>query len=104
MEHYIKNRNEDGVDVMILSYDAAVPMINLKQSHGAYDLLFNGNLGYDGINKIKEDIRNRKNTEFLIVTDEKDVFWQEPLEIRDFIIENLDYSGQICNYSIYRTN
>lgn len=104
IESYIKNKNKKGIDVIILSYDAAFPMINLKQSHGAYDLLFNGNLGYDGINKIKEDIQNRENTEFLIVTDEKDVFWQEPLEIREFIIENLDYSGQICNYSIYRTN
>lgn len=104
IESYILKQNEKGIDVIILSYDAAFPMINLKQNHGAYDLLFNGNMGYKGIDKFKKDIIGRVNTEFLIVTDEKDIFWQESIEIRDFIMKNLTCSGKICNYTIYSTN
>ncbi len=101
LENYIKEKNSNNIDVIIFSYDSAFPMVELKQSHGAYDLLFNGNLGYNGKEKIKADILNRKNTEFLVVTDEKDLFEQEPPEIRDFIINKLNFKGTICNYSIY---
>ena len=65
-----------------------------------YDLLFEGNLGYNGKNKIK--IISRENTQFLIITNEDEVFTQQPLEIRNFIIENLNFKGTICNYSIYQ--
>lgn len=98
---YITQRNNDGVDVIILSYDAALPMIELKQSHGMYDLFFNGNLGYNGKEKIKNDVQNLENTEFLVVTNEDDIFIQEPPEIREYIMKNLNYKGTICNYSIY---
>lgn len=101
IERYILEQNENGIDVIILSYDAAFPMIDLKQNHGAYDLLFNGNMGYDGLEKFKKDIINREKTQFLIVTDDKDVFWQESLEIREFIMKNLIPVGEICNYTIY---
>lgn len=104
IENYIIEKNNNGIDVIILSHDAAYPMINLKQSHGFYDLLFYGNLGYNGIEKIKYDIDSRENTEFLVVTDDKDIFWQEPTEIREYIINNLNYVGTISNYSIYSTN
>ncbi len=101
IKNYIKEKNEKGIDVIIFSYDSAIPMIELKQSHGVYDLLFNGNLGYNGKENIKKDILSRKNTEFLVVTDEKDIFLQEPPEIREYIMKNLNYRGEICNYSIY---
>ena len=76
-------------------------MIELNQSHGVYDLLFNGNLGYNGKEKIKKDILNRKNTEFLVVTNENELSYQESPEIRNFIIQNLNFEGYIENYSIY---
>ena len=56
---------------------------------------------YNGKEKIKEDILNRENTEFLIVTDKEDLFEQEPPEIREFIIDNLNFKDKICNYSVY---
>lgn len=101
MENYILEKNKNGIDVIILAHDSAFTMISLKQSHGVYDLVFNGNLGFNGIEKIKDDINSRKNTEFLILTNESDLFKQESLEIRDYIINNLICTGQICNYSIY---
>lgn len=101
LKNYIQEKNSKGIDVIIISYDSAFPMVELKQNHGVYDLLFNGNLGYNGKEKIKEDILNRENTEFLIVTDKEDLFEQEPPEIREFIIDNLNFKDKICNYSVY---
>lgn len=103
LEKYIISQNEKGIDVIIASSEAAYSMIELKQSHGEYDLLFNGNMGYNGIERVKEDISSRKNTEFLIFTDEKDMFWQESKEIREFIQKNLTKKGEILNYTIYST-
>lgn len=104
VKQYIIQKNSEGIDVIICSSDAACVMIDLNQSHGAYDLPFNGNLGYNGIERMKEDILSRENTEFLIFTNEEDMFWQEPLEIREVIIDNLNYIGTVSNYSIYSTN
>ena len=103
MEEYIKSKNKEGIDVIICSYDSAYITTNLEQSHGIYDLLLYGNLGYNGIEKIKKDILSRKNTEFLISTNEEEIFWQEPIEIRKCIKNNLTYVGEICNYTIYST-
>lgn len=103
VENYIKEKNEKGIDVIICSYDSAYITTNLDQSHGIYDLLLLGNLGYNGIEKIKEDILSRKNTEFLIKSNEEEIFWQEPLEIREFIKDNLIYDGEIYDYKIYKS-
>ena len=76
-------------------------MVSLKQSHGPYDLIFYGNLGYNGIEKLKQDILSKKHTEFLVLKDKEDLFDQEVVEIRDFMIENLTKCGEICNYDVY---
>lgn len=101
LKNYIEYRNENGIDVIICSYDSAFVMIPLKQNHGPYDLIFYGNLGYNGIEKMKQDILSKEHTEFLVVNNEDDMFAQEIIEIREFIIENLTKCGEILNYDIY---
>lgn len=101
VSEYITKKNNAGIDVIIVTSDAAYTMINLNQNHNHFDLAFNGNLGYNGINKLIEKIKTSKNTEFLIYTNEDDMFWQESLEIRNYIINNLEKTGEISNYSIY---
>lgn len=104
LKEYILEQEKQEITVLICSHDAAFPMIELKKSNGMYDLLFNGNLGYKGKDKVYSDIDNLKNTEFLVVTNEEDIFVQEPQEIRKYIMDNLELKGQIHNYSIYSTN
>ncbi len=104
IKEYIVSQNKNGIDVIIISDDACLPITELNQNHLMYDLLYEGNLGYDGKTKIKSDILSRKNTQFLVVTNEEDIFEQQPPEIRKFIMDNLNLKGTICNYSIYETN
>lgn len=98
MIEYIKNTKKN---VVIIAYDSALSMVPLNQNNGYFDLAFNGNLGYNGEENLIEKIQKYSNTEFLIITNETDYYWQESQEIREFIIENLEKSGEILNYSIY---
>lgn len=101
LNNYISFRNENGIDVIICSYKSAYIMIPQKQSHGAYDLIFYGNLGYNGIEKMKQDILSRENTEFLVINNEDYGTEQFVLEIQDFIKENLTKCGEILNFDVY---
>lgn len=101
MTNYIKEKNKSNKQVIIISSDSAFTMVTLNQNNNAFDLVFNGNLGYNGENKLISEIQNSKNTEFLIYTNESDCFWQESKIVRNFIINNLNKTGEILNYSIY---
>lgn len=104
LKNYIIEQNNKNIDVIIVAFDSAFPMIELRQSHGVYDLVFNGNLGYNGTEKMEKDILNKRNTEFLIFTNPDDLCYQDSTEIRNFIINNLKFKGNIEHYSIYSTN
>lgn len=101
LDNYISFRNQNGIDVIVCSYKSAYIMIPQKQSHGAYDLIFYGNLGYNGIEKMKQDILSRDNTEFLIINNNDYGSEQFVVEIQDFIQEHLTKCGEILNFDIY---
>ncbi len=104
IKKFILDQENVGNSVKILSYDAALPMVELRHSNGKYDMFLSGNLGYNGINTSINEIKQSKNTIYLIMTNEKDIFYQEPLSVRNYIIQNLNCIGTICNYSIYKTD
>lgn len=101
MEEYINIQKENNKNVVIIAFDAAFTMVHIQQNNNEFDLVFNGNLGYDGENKMIQKISSMKNTQFLILTNEEDCFWQESEKIRNYIINNLSKTGEILNYSIY---
>lgn len=98
---YVLEKNKNGINVTIIASDSAYTMIPLRQSHGAFDMVLTGNLGYNGANKLIKQIENSKNTEFLIYTAEDKVFWADSKEIREYITNKLEKKGEIAHYSIY---
>jgi len=64
-------------------------------------LPFLGNMGADGEKNMLEKIKSLKNTEIIIVKEEKDVFLQESKLIRKYIIVNFNCIGEIGNFKIY---
>lgn len=99
---FVKEENQKGNDVIILSYESAIAMVELNQSHGYYDLLFKGNVGSNSIEDIENDILSRKNTKYLIVNDDSLIFEQEFPEIWSFIQDNLQYQGSVSHFLIYK--
>ena len=99
---FITENEKKGINTIVLSQKANLYMLPLnKNNKDGMDFPFKGNLGKDDdiglINRIKE----LKNTVILIVTDEKEIFWQESMLVREYIQENLDKIGVIEEYDIY---
>ena len=97
---YIQNREKDGIDVICITSDAALYMTYLNKNHGELDLCFVGNLGRQGkegiINKIKE---LDENTEILI---NKNSYWQEINQLKEFVMNNYKNDGEIGDLIIYK--
>lgn len=99
---FIKAKEAQGFKVYILSQDASLYMIPLKRyDNNKFDLLFQGNLGYDGENKVVDLMKNMKNTIFL---KREDMFFQESKIIDDYVKENCELVDVINGYKIYVTN
>lgn len=99
--NYMIEKKKSGIDVIILSYEAAIYMVPLRINNGAFDMLLAGNLGYHGISNTIDKIANSQNTEFFIFTNEDDCFYQEPTQIREYILNHLQKNGEFLDYSIY---
>lgn len=104
LTQYIQDKKENNTTVLVLSNTAGLYMIPLGINNYEFDMLLSGNLGYNGIQKSIDKISNMKNTEFLIFTNEEDCHWQEPKEIREYIMSNFKKTGEILDYSIYFNN
>ena len=98
ISEYIKNSDKK---VIVLSADAALYMINLKESNGKMDLPFKGNLGHSGEKGLIEELSKLQDIEILIKKEEKEIQWQESKQVRKFIINTYQYQGEIEDYMIY---
>ena len=101
LKEYILEKQKENKKVIILSYEAVLPMTELDINNGDFDLAFVGNLGYDGENRLIEKIKNLENIEILIFTDEEECFWQESKKVREYIVDNMKKNGELLNYSVY---
>ena len=95
---FIKKEKED---VIVLSPKAAYYMITLNKSNGLYDLPFKGNFGKIQEDGVVEDLKNKKNTIFLMEDDF--VHWQESEKVRNYVKENMEKDGKIEEFTIYKT-
>ena len=101
---YIKNENEQGKEVYILDATACLYMIPLDRYNKDYDLFLIGNLGSSGekgqIERIQQEVKNKK-ARILIKNDKYMRNWQNPEEVRKYIINNLNKIGEIGEFDIY---
>lgn len=100
--NYIKEEEQKGNDVIVFSSKAALYMVPLKESNGCYDLPFNGNFGTLDDDDIINDIKNRKNT-IILIEKKTDSYerWQEPENVRDILMNDLEQIGEIEEFNIY---
>lgn len=100
---YIKEQNEKGIEVKVISYYSNLYMNILNKNNGAMDLPFYGNMGKDGENGMIEEIKKLRNTKILILTQD-DILYQESKKVTGYIKENLEKEGEINRFSIYMSN
>ncbi len=99
---YIKDKEALGFKVYILSPDAGIYMIPLERyDNNKFDLLFQGNLGYDGENRLVETMKKMRNTIFL---KREDLFYQESEIFDNYVKESYKVVDEINGYNVYATN
>lgn len=88
-------------NVKILDASAATYMIPIDRYNKNYDMLLKGNLGFNGEDKLIQEISNSRNTRYLILKDKFNKNWQTPLDIIDYVKENKTKIGEIEIFDVY---
>lgn len=96
VDDFILNSNKK---VILISIDAGIINMPLNISNGCFDLPLLGNLGKGGENKLINEIINMNDVYILI--NEKKGSLQESDRIRNYIINNLKFVGNIDDILIY---
>ena len=77
-------------------------MIPINRYNKNYDMFTVGNLGKAGEDGQIENIkRNRENIKILIKNNKYKLNWQSPKKVRNWIINNMNKTGQIGIFDIY---
>lgn len=99
---FIKEKEAEGYNVLILDIIASKYMIPMHRNNNKFDLILNGNLGYNGEAKLIEEIESIKNILILRQKPEVETIEiQQPQNIDDYIEKNYELNGEICNLEIY---
>ena len=98
VNEYIRKKEQEGYNVYIMSPYASVFMIPLERNNYKYDLLLQGNLGYQGEERLVEEIKTLENPLFLKT---EELIFQESVIIDDFIKENYKEIDKVSNFIVY---
>lgn len=99
MGEYIKSSNKK---VYILDFSAAYYMIPINRYNKNYDMFNVGNLGSKGEQGQIEKLEKEKNNIKVLIKNHKHSRnWQNPEEVRKWVIGNMSKTGQIGMFDIY---
>ena len=93
------DNKRNGKNVYMLDAEAALYTIPLDIYNKDYDMFLKGNLGSKGEDGIIERIQKEENAVYLLKMDYLN--WQNPNKVRDYIMSNLNYKGNISIFYIY---
>ncbi len=99
IDDYIMDNKRNGKNVYMLDAEAALYTIPLDIYNKDYDMFLKGNLGFKGEDGIIERIQKEENAVYLLKMDYLN--WQNPNKVRDYIMSNLNYKGNISIFYIY---
>ena len=94
-------KNNQNKTIYIVDAEAAIYDIPLDRYYKNYDMFLNGNIGKDGADGIIEDIKNSKDSIYMIKKNGLSLNWQTPTKALDYIKKNLKYIGSTNIFDIY---
>lgn len=98
IDAFIKSQKKQ---VYILDAVSALYNIPIDRYTKNYDMFNKGNLGGSGENGIIEELENQKDIILLIRNDKYNRNWQNPEEVRNYVIQNIEKTGEIGIFDIY---
>ena len=103
IDNYILEKEQEGKKVYILDAEAAIYMIPIDKYNKDYDMFLRGNIGKDGeegqIEKIKQ---KEENALYLIRKENLKTNWQTPVNVIEYIRNNLEKIKNIEIYNVYK--
>ncbi len=103
IDAYISEQENNGKKVYILDAEAAIYMIPLNKYNKDYDMFLKGNIGKDGEQGQIEKIQNRNDKELYLIRNSKlRSNWQTPLNVVNYVRNNLEKIGEISIYEIFK--
>lgn len=103
IDEYIIQKQKEGKKVYILDAEAVVYNIPLDIYNKDYDMFLIGNIGKDGQEGQIERIKNKKEEKLYLIKNRKlEQNWQTPLEVVNYIRDNLEYVEDISIYEVYK--
>ena len=98
IDDYILNANKN---VYILDAQAAIYMIPIDRYNKNYDMFLKGNLGSKGEEGQIENLKSDVEKIVLILNNKYSRNWQNPENVRKYIIQNMNYVGKVGAFDIY---
>ena len=78
-------------------------MISINKYNKDYDMFLKGNIGKDGEQGQIERIKNKDKNELLLIRKPKfKSNWQTPLEVLNYIRDNLEKIDSVSIYDVYK--
>ena len=102
VDEYIMQEQSNGKKVYVLDASAAIYYIPINQYNKDYDMFLKGNLGGDGEDRIIDRINKENDVIYLIK--KNGLNWQNPSKVRNYIIDNLEYSEEFLNFLVFNSN
>ena len=103
IDAYISEQENNGKKVYILDAEAAIYMIPLNKYNKDYDMFLKGNIGKDGEQGQIEKIQNRNDNELYLIRNSKlRSNWQTPLNVVNYVRNNLEKIGEISIYELFK--
>lgn len=103
IDEYILKKELQGNKVYILDAEAVIYMVPLDKYNKDYDMFLIGNIGKDGQEGQIEKIKKKdENTLYLIRNENIETNWQTPLDVIEYIRNNLEKIGEVSMYEVYR--
>ena len=103
IDAYISEQENNGKKEYILDAEAAIYMIPLNKYNKDYDMFLKGNIGKDGEQGQIEKIQNRNDNELYLIRNSKlRSNWQTPLNVVNYVRNNLEKIGEISIYEVFK--
>ena len=103
IDAYISEQENNGKKVYILDAEETIYMIPLNKYNKDYDMFLKGNIGKDGEQGQIEKIQNRNDNELYLIRNSKlRSNWQTPLNVVNYVRNNLEKIGEISIYEVFK--
>lgn len=103
IDNFILEQEKENKKVYILDAESAIYMIPINNYNKDYDMFLKGNIGKDGQEGQIQKIKQKETNEIILIRKRNlQSNWQTPTDVIDYVRENLEFTGEVSIYEVYK--